>query len=67
MTLRIDAERFREWTRLCAESLAVARDEIDALNVFPVPDADTGTNARMTTFPTASHSSMVAPTSVPAA
>lgn len=48
MTLRIDPSRFRAWARLCAESLAQARDEIDALNVFPVPDSDTGTNAYFT-------------------
>ena len=48
MALRIDSVRFREWARLCLESLADARDEIDALNVFPVPDSDTGTNAYFT-------------------
>lgn len=48
MVLQIDARRFRTWARLCTDSLAVARDEIDALNVFPVPDSDTGTNAYFT-------------------
>ncbi|HPU12204.1 MAG TPA: DAK2 domain-containing protein [Aeromicrobium sp.] len=48
MALRIDSVRFREWARLCLESLAGVRDEIDALNVFPVPDSDTGTNAYFT-------------------
>lgn len=48
MALVLDAEAFRAWTRLCAESLARARTEIDALNVFPVPDSDTGTNAYLT-------------------
>ena len=48
MSLRIDADRFRDWARLCADSLAAARAEIDALNVFPVPDSDTGTNAYLT-------------------
>ncbi len=48
MALQIVPERFHAWARLCAESLAVARDEIDALNVFPVPDSDTGTNAYFT-------------------
>ncbi|MBC9225585.1 DAK2 domain-containing protein [Aeromicrobium sp. 636] len=48
MALRIESERFGAWARLCTESLAVARDEIDALNVFPVPDSDTGTNAYFT-------------------
>lgn len=32
------------WGRLCVTSLEERRAEIDALNVFPVPDADTGTN-----------------------
>ncbi|GAA3530664.1 dihydroxyacetone kinase [Aeromicrobium flavum] len=48
MALRIETDRFDAWARLCTESLAVARDEIDALNVFPVPDSDTGTNAYFT-------------------
>lgn len=48
MALRIDTERFDAWARLCTEMLAVARDEIDAMNVFPVPDSDTGTNAYFT-------------------
>ena len=33
---------------MCVEGLAAARAEIDALNVFPVPDGDTGTNAYLT-------------------
>ena len=41
LTLRPDA--FRAWVDLCVEGLAKARAEIDALNVFPVPDRDTGT------------------------
>lgn len=48
MSWRIGADDFRAWAQLCADSLAVARAEIDALNVFPVPDADTGTNAYLT-------------------
>ena len=43
LTLRADA--FRAWTQLCVAALSEARAEIDALNVFPVPDSDTGTNA----------------------
>jgi DAK2 domain fusion protein YloV len=46
LTLRPDA--FRAWVTLCVEGLAAARAEIDALNVFPVPDRDTGTNAYLT-------------------
>ncbi|UDY22682.1 DAK2 domain-containing protein [Nocardioides sp. Kera G14] len=33
---------------LATESLTAAREEIDALNVFPVPDGDTGTNMLLT-------------------
>lgn len=32
------------WGRLCVAALEQRRTEIDALNVFPVPDSDTGTN-----------------------
>lgn len=46
LTLRPDA--FRAWVQLCVESLDATRAEIDALNVFPVPDRDTGTNAYLT-------------------
>jgi DAK2 domain fusion protein YloV len=46
LTLRADA--FRAWTQLCVAALSEARAEIDALNVFPVPDSDTGTNAYLT-------------------
>ncbi|WP_227833348.1 DAK2 domain-containing protein [Nocardia macrotermitis] len=33
-----------EWGQLCLTDLERHRDEINALNVFPVADADTGTN-----------------------
>ena len=48
MVLRLRADAFRAWTQLCAQSLSAARAEIDALNVFPVPDSDTGTNSYLT-------------------
>ena len=48
MSLRLGPVPFVRWTRLCTDALAGARAEIDALNVFPVPDADTGTNAFVT-------------------
>ena len=41
-------EAFAQWSRLCVQALALARAEIDALNVFPVPDKDTGTNVYLT-------------------
>lgn len=36
------------WSDLALEGLADAREEIDALNVYPVPDGDTGTNLYLT-------------------
>lgn len=48
MSLTLNAAAFRAWTQLCAGALSTARAEIDALNVFPVPDGDTGTNAYLT-------------------
>src|SRR3954447_21805528 len=33
---------------LAVQGLAAAREEIDALNVYPVPDGDTGTNLLLT-------------------
>jgi DAK2 domain fusion protein YloV len=38
----------QRWCDLAFESLAQAREEIDALNVYPVPDGDTGTNLYLT-------------------
>jgi DAK2 domain fusion protein YloV len=43
-----DAVAVRHWCRLAAEALGRTRAEIDALNVFPVPDGDTGTNLHLT-------------------
>jgi DAK2 domain fusion protein YloV len=39
---------FARWRDACVVALGDAREEIDALNVFPVPDADTGTNVYLT-------------------
>ena len=36
------------WCDLALERLRAAREEIDALNVYPVPDGDTGTNLYLT-------------------
>jgi DAK2 domain fusion protein YloV len=44
----LDGDTVRRWCRLSADALAQARAAIDALNVFPVPDADTGTNLHIT-------------------
>ncbi|MQY03070.1 DAK2 domain-containing protein [Actinomadura macrotermitis] len=44
----LDGAAVRRWSRLAAEALGRTRGEIDALNVFPVPDGDTGTNLHLT-------------------
>jgi uncharacterized protein len=43
-----DADIVRRWCQAGLDGLAEAREEIDALNVFPVPDSDTGTNLYLT-------------------
>jgi DAK2 domain fusion protein YloV len=44
----LDGDTVRRWCRLSVDALAETRAAIDALNVFPVPDADTGTNLHIT-------------------
>lgn len=44
----LDAPALRRWTELSAKALGDARTTIDAINVFPVPDGDTGTNLYLT-------------------
>lgn len=44
----VDADTVRAWAHTCLSALGDARAEIDALNVFPVPDGDTGTNLFLT-------------------
>ncbi|KGN36712.1 DAK2 domain-containing protein [Knoellia subterranea] len=44
----LDADRARLWGALTRAAFAARRSEIDALNVFPVPDGDTGTNLYLT-------------------
>lgn len=44
----IDGAVVRLWLRLAADELDRARAAIDILNVFPVPDSDTGTNMART-------------------
>jgi hypothetical protein len=44
----LDGDTVRRWCRLSADALSQTRAAIDALNVFPVPDADTGTNLHIT-------------------
>lgn len=40
----LDADAVRRWSRTAVELLDAHRSEIDALNVYPVPDSDTGSN-----------------------
>ncbi|MFE7742452.1 DAK2 domain-containing protein [Nocardia sp. NPDC057455] len=40
----MDGTALLRWGRACLTGLEHRREEINALNVFPVPDADTGTN-----------------------
>ncbi|GAA1246864.1 DAK2 domain-containing protein [Janibacter melonis] len=48
MLTAIDAAAMRRWAVVTRAALAARRAEIDALNVFPVPDGDTGTNMYLT-------------------
>ncbi|WP_420877893.1 DAK2 domain-containing protein [Streptomyces agglomeratus] len=44
----LDAVAVRTWCSLALEALGKAREEIDAINVYPVADGDTGTNLYLT-------------------
>ncbi len=44
----LDAAALRAWCSAGLQALTLACAEIDDLNVFPVPDGDTGTNLRLT-------------------
>ena len=44
----LDAAAVRRWGQLAADVLRDHRAEIDLLNVYPVPDGDTGTNLSST-------------------
>ena len=50
----LDLPTIRRFAEVALEALAAAREEIDALNVYPVPDGDTGTNMFLT-FESARH------------
>ncbi len=45
---RLDGEAVRAWVQAATTALDAARGALDSLNVFPVPDADTGTNLYLT-------------------
>ncbi len=44
----LDAAAVRQWCAVGLDALRVHRAEIDELNVYPVPDGDTGTNLVLT-------------------
>ncbi|WP_431960661.1 DAK2 domain-containing protein [Actinacidiphila sp. bgisy160] len=44
----LDPPAVRAWCRLSLQALGRAREEIDAINVYPVADGDTGTNLFLT-------------------
>jgi DAK2 domain fusion protein YloV len=44
----LDAAALRQWCSAGLAALTAARQEIDDLNVYPVPDGDTGTNLQLT-------------------
>jgi DAK2 domain fusion protein YloV len=44
----LDAPAVRDWATAVVAGLVAHREEIDRLNVYPVPDGDTGTNLVLT-------------------
>lgn len=44
----VDGAALRRWARACVDGLTSRCDDINRLNVFPVPDSDTGTNLLFT-------------------
>ena len=46
--MKIDGQLYKSLVLKGAENLKMNYQYIDSLNVFPVPDGDTGTNMRMT-------------------
>ena len=44
----LDASAVRRWCHAAADSLAAHRNEINDLNVYPIADADAGTNLALT-------------------
>jgi len=47
-TKQIDGEAYKNMLLAAAAAVEERKDEINALNVFPVPDGDTGTNMFLT-------------------
>jgi dihydroxyacetone kinase-like predicted kinase len=49
----LDVAGLQRWCRLLSDALGRAQAELNELNVFPVPDGDTGTNLHKTVVATA--------------
>ena len=45
---QLEADAVRQWAVTATTALGSARTRIDAVNLFPVPDSDTGTNVFLT-------------------
>ncbi|HEX8768464.1 MAG TPA: DAK2 domain-containing protein, partial [Jatrophihabitans sp.] len=48
MLALLDASAVRRWCSAAVDGLDARRGEINDLNVFPIPDGDTGTNLALT-------------------
>ena len=48
MVEALDDAAVGQWYRTAVEVLSASRGRLDDLNVFPVPDGDTGTNLLLT-------------------
>ena len=56
---RLDATALRDWAHTAVDHLIAHTDEINRLNVFPVADADTGTNMLFTMRSACAHADSV--------
>nr|WP_246044709.1 DAK2 domain-containing protein [Rhodococcus oryzae] len=57
----VDGEALLRWSRRCVDGLVARCEEINSLNVFPVPDSDTGTNLLFTMRAAAESAEVVGP------
>ena len=48
MSKVINGELFKNMMTLAASAVEESKEQLNSLNVFPVPDGDTGTNMTMT-------------------
>ena len=59
MPISLDAAGLRRWAERAVAVLTERRDDINALNVFPVADADTGSNMAFTMQSAVEHAAAV--------